>query len=214
MSSFPVSLRAELDLRQQYADKGGLGAAVIKLRLSDGRIYPHTGTLDFVDNSVSQSTDTITLRGKIPNPTTGEPRLNQESARELVDGEYVTVLLEGAQPVELVAIPRAAVLSDQQGDYVFTVDAQNKARQARVQLGQSSPTTATVLTGLAPGTMVIVDGLQKVHPGQAVLPGPAAPSIAANPAELKGGAGPAPAGVPKARPSPAAGPGRAAAAER
>ena len=62
--------------------------------------------------------------------------------RELVDGEFVTVLLEGAEPVELLAIPRAAVLSDQQGDYVFTVDADNKVQQRRIKLGQSTPTVA------------------------------------------------------------------------
>ncbi|MDQ2803730.1 MAG: efflux RND transporter periplasmic adaptor subunit, partial [Pseudomonadota bacterium] len=50
---FPISLRTALDLRQRYADKGGFSAVVIKLRLPDGREYGPTGTLDFVDNTVS-----------------------------------------------------------------------------------------------------------------------------------------------------------------
>ncbi len=95
-----------------------------------------------------------------------------------MDGEFVTVLVEGAEPVELLAIPRAAVLSDMQGDYVFTVDAAKKAQQTRVQLGQNTQTTATVLSGLTRGEMVIVDGVQKVHAGQPVLPGPASPTVA------------------------------------
>jgi membrane fusion protein, multidrug efflux system len=41
------------------------------------------------------------------------------------------------QPILVLAIPRAAVLSDQQGDYVYVVDVQKKAQQRRIQLGQS-----------------------------------------------------------------------------
>ena len=97
--------------------------------------------------------------------------------RELTDGEFVTVMLEGVQPVEVLAIPRSAVLSDQQGDYVFTVGADNKAEQRRIQLGQSTSTVAAVISGLALGDKVIVEGLQRVRPGQPVAPGPASPLI-------------------------------------
>jgi membrane fusion protein (multidrug efflux system) len=93
--------------------------------------------------------------------------------RELTDGEFVTVMLEGVQPVEVLAIPRAAVLSDQQGDYVFTVGADNKAEQRRIQLGQSTSTIAAVIKGLKLGEKVIAEGLQRVRPGQPVAPGPA-----------------------------------------
>jgi membrane fusion protein (multidrug efflux system) len=97
--------------------------------------------------------------------------------RELTDGEFVTVLLEGVQPIEVLAIPRSAVLSDQQGDYVFTIGPDNKAEQRRIQLGQSTSTVAAVVSGLALGDKVIVEGLQKVRPGQPVAPGPASALI-------------------------------------
>ena len=48
---------------------------------------------------------------------------DEPGPRELFDGEFVTVLLEGVQPITVLGIPRAAVLSDQQGDYVYVVDA-------------------------------------------------------------------------------------------
>jgi membrane fusion protein (multidrug efflux system) len=92
--------------------------------------------------------------------------------RELTDGEFVTVMLEGVQPVEVLAIPRAAVLSDQQGDYVFTVGADNKAEQRRIHLGQSTSTVAAVINGLRLGDKVIAEGLQRVRAGQPVAPGP------------------------------------------
>jgi len=183
---FPISLRTGLELRERYANKGGFGAVLIRLRLPDGRMYGQTGTLNFVDNTISQSTDTIILRGTITNPPLHEAKIGQATVRELADGEFVTVLLEGVEPVEVLTIPRAAVLSDQQGDFVYTVDAQNRAQQTRIQLGQSTPSTATVLSGLTEGERVVIDGVQRVHPGQAVSPGPASPAFTASPASLQG----------------------------
>jgi membrane fusion protein (multidrug efflux system) len=105
----------------------------------------------------------------------------QPGSRELTDGEFVTVLLEGVQPVSVLGIPRAAVLSDQQGDYVYVVDAQGKAQVRRIQLGQSTPSTAVVTNGLQEGELVISEGLQRVHPGEAVAAGPASPPPAIPP---------------------------------
>jgi membrane fusion protein (multidrug efflux system) len=174
---FPVSVRAGLELRARYATRGGFSAVIIKLHLPDGRLYGQTGQLNFIDNTIAQSTDTILVRGAIPNPTLHDPSTTGGAVRELTDGEFVTVMLEGVQPVEVLAIPRSAVLSDQQGDYVFTVGADNKAEQRRIQLGQSTTTVAAVTNGLAPGDKVIVEGLQRVRPGQPVSPGPASPLI-------------------------------------
>jgi membrane fusion protein (multidrug efflux system) len=175
--TFPISVRAGLELRDRYATRGGFKAVVIKIRLPDGRLYDQTGQMDFVDNTIQQTTDTVLVRGVIPNPTLHEPSPTGGGVRELTDGEFVTVMLEGVQPVEVLAIPRSAVLSDQQGDYVFTVGADNKAEQRRIQLGQSTPTIAAVINGLALGDKVIVEGLQRVRPGQPVSAGPASALI-------------------------------------
>jgi membrane fusion protein, multidrug efflux system len=177
---FPVSVRAGLELRAGYAPQGGFSAVVIRLRLPDGRLYGQTGQLNFVDNTVAQTTDTVLVRGVIANPLLHDPSTTGVPVHELTDGEFVTVLLEGVQPVEVVAIPRSAVLSDQQGDYVFMVGAENKAEQRRIQLGQSTTTVAAVTHGLAVGDKVIVEGLQRVRPGQPVAPGPASALIQAS----------------------------------
>src|SRR6476620_6958192 len=174
---FPVSVRQGLELRERYATRGGFDAVVIQIRLPDGRLYDKTGKLNFVDNTIAQSTDTYLVRGVIPNPTLHDPSTTGGPVRELDDNEFVTVMLEGVQPVEVLAMPRSAVLSDQQGDYVFTVGPDNKAEQRRIQLGQSTSTVAAVLSGLSVVDKVIVKGLQRVRPGQPVSPGPASPLI-------------------------------------
>ncbi len=175
--TFPVPVRQGLELRERYAPQGGLEAVVIRLRLPNGRMYGKTGKLNFVDNTIAQSTDTITVRGEIANPILRAPSAAGVSVHELTDGEFVTVVLEGVQPVEVLVIPRSAVLSDQQGNYVLAVGADNEAEQRRIQLGQSTPTVAAVIAGLAAGDKVIVEGLQRVRPGQTVSPGPASARI-------------------------------------
>ena len=186
--SFPVSFREALELRQKYATRGGFNAVVIRIRLPDGRLYSREGKLDFVNNTIAANTDTITLRGEIANPLLFDQTQTRSTARELYDGEFVSVLLEGVQPIEILAVPRAAVLSDQQGDYVYVVGADNKAEQRRVQLGQSTSTIAAVISGISEGDHVIVEGLQRVRPGQPVSPGPASPQVQANMQAVQSGA--------------------------
>jgi membrane fusion protein (multidrug efflux system) len=210
--TFPVSFREALELRQKYATRGGFNAVVIHVRLPDGRPYGQNGKLDFVNNTIAANTDTITLRGEIANPLLYNQAQTQNALRELYDGEFVSVLLEGVQPVEVLAIPRAAVLSDQQGDYVYVVAADDKAEQRRVQLGQSTSTMASVISGLKEGEHVIVEGLQRVRPGQPVSPGPASPQVQST---MQGGArggqgpnqsAPAPSGAPPGPAADASGP--------
>jgi len=92
-----------------------------------------------------------------------------------IDGEFVTVLVESIQPIMAITVPRAAVLSDQQGEYVYAVDDKNIVQQRRVKLGQSTPSTAVILSGLDEGEMVVLEGIQRVRGGIQVAPGPATP---------------------------------------
>ena len=166
---------AEAALRDRYAGQGGFSAVSVRLRFNNGQTYGPVGRLDYADPTVATTTDTLTLRAVMPNPLRPGLRSGDPGARELIDGQFVTVVLEGVQPVQAVTVPRVAVLQDQQGAYVWVVGAENKAEQRRIQLGQSTPETAVISTGLQEGETVVVDGLQRVRPGAAVNPGPIAP---------------------------------------
>jgi membrane fusion protein (multidrug efflux system) len=170
--TFPISVRAALELRDRYADAGGFSAVQVKLRLADGKLYDQVGKLDYADPSVAEGTDTLTLRASIANPLLPGAKLDSPGNRPLLDGEFVTVLLEGVQPVTALAIPRAAVLSDQRGSYVYVVGADKKVEQRRVELGQSTPALAMVSSGLKAGEQVVADGIQRVRPGIVVNPAP------------------------------------------
>jgi membrane fusion protein (multidrug efflux system) len=198
--TFPIPVREVLALRARYATKGGYDAVVIRLKLPDGRTYDQVGHLNFASNSITQSTDTLLVRGTIPNPQIYPIAKTGGAVRELADGEFVTVLLEGVEPVEVLAVPRSAVLSDQQGDYVMVVGPDNKVVQRRIHLGQSTSTIASVTDGLSVGDKVIAEGLQRVRPGQVVAPAPASSEIQsimkqARQAETQPASAPAPAGA-------------------
>ena len=173
---FPVPTRTVIELQRR---SGGKATLTIRIRLPDGNLYDHAGTLGFIDNSVTGNTDTMILRGVVPNPK-----------RVLIDGELVMAVLQDVEPTPAIAVPRAAVLADQEGDYVLVVAKDNKAEKRRVKLGQSTPALASIVNGLVEGETVVVDGIQRVRPGQVVAPGPAAPQVQPPPGASVGAAKP------------------------
>jgi membrane fusion protein (multidrug efflux system) len=135
---------------------------VIAVQLPDGSMYGQTAKVDFINNQVTASTDTLAWRATIANP-----------GHELTDGEFVTVKLRDATAKPEIVLPLAAVIADQLGAYVLTVGEHNVVHRQTVTLGTQTDTTVAITSGLAPGTRVITQGTQRVHPGLTVDPAPA-----------------------------------------
>jgi membrane fusion protein, multidrug efflux system len=171
--TFPVAVRLLTALRTRYEGKGGLNAVQVKLKLPDGSPYDQAGKIDYVDPSVSPGTDTILVRAEIPNPVRSKPEPGRPVERSLIDGAFITAVVEGIQPVTALAIPRAAVMSDQSGNYVFVVGADSKVERRPIELGQSTPSLAVIAGGLKQGESVILEGLQRARPGIQVAAAPA-----------------------------------------
>ncbi|EJN06753.1 efflux RND transporter periplasmic adaptor subunit [Phyllobacterium sp. YR531] len=171
--TFPVPTSKIIELRDKYAALGGTEKALrLRLRLPDGRVYEPTGRLDFTDISVAQNTDSITLRGTIPNP------LRSDNQRGLFNDQFVRVVLEAVMPQQALSIPRGAVLTDQQGDFVYVVNEKSVAEIRRIKLGQSSAESAVVLQGLKLGETIVAEGAQRVRPLSPVTPEPIAEQTA------------------------------------
>jgi membrane fusion protein (multidrug efflux system) len=130
-------------------------------RLPDDTIYAHKGLIDFVDVTTDAGTDTVTVRAVFPNPD-----------GRLVDGQYVGILLQRDAPKLAITVPQPALQIDQQGVYVLIIDEESKARIRRIQIGTETGATVAVTQGLAAGELVIVEGAQKVRPGQVVSASP------------------------------------------
>jgi len=129
----------------------------IHIKLPNGSLYQHPGQTNLLDVQVQPNTDTVTVRAQLPNPD-----------GLLVPGGVVGVIADRGAPRRSLVIPQSAVLLDQAGHYVLVVDDAKKVEQRRVTLGVEQGQNIVVLQGLKEGEQVIVDGIQKVHPGQVV----------------------------------------------
>lgn len=155
--TFPVSQRLILDY-QKRVQESGPEANVVRLRLADGTVYPVPGRIEFADIQVSESTDTLTLRASFPNPD-----------QLLIDGQFVTVTVEKEQAEKALVISQAAVQADQAGMFVLIVNGENKIEVRRIVTGAGGGESELVVqSGLNEGERVVVEGMQKVRPGQAV----------------------------------------------
>jgi membrane fusion protein (multidrug efflux system) len=158
--TFPVSQEKLLEIRQsRQQDDGSLTKIEFVVRFPDGTQYAHAGRWDFTAPQVSQQTDTVEMRATLPNPE-----------RMLIDGQYVKVVLKERQAQNRLVVPQAAVQTAQGGTQVLVVGADNKVSARIVELGQTEGSDYVVVKGLKVGERVVVDGVQKAKPGQAVAP--------------------------------------------
>ena len=158
---------------QSKARQGGLAGVELLVKLPDGQIYGQTASIDFVNNQITQSTDTLAMRGTVANPPI--PGLNNQDTgqRTLQDGEFINVILRNRQARQSITVPSQAVVADQLGSYVLVVDKTDTVRRQDVTTGQATPDSVVILSGLKIGDRVVVDGIQRVHPGGKVNPQPA-----------------------------------------
>jgi membrane fusion protein, multidrug efflux system len=149
--TFPVSQREFLRAQQagKSVDITGIKATLL---FSDRTPYKQPGKINFVNPVVDQATDTVLVRAEFPNPDFA-----------LVDGQLVRVSLAGGSSEQKVVIPQAALISDQEGVYVFVAD-NGKAAVRRVKPGGASGTGVIIDQGLEGGEQVVVEGIQGLRP--------------------------------------------------
>lgn len=132
----------------------------VRIGLANESGYPHTGTVDFVDNRIDNATGTIHARAVLPNPD-----------RLLTPGLFARVQLEGSAEVDALLIDDKAVLTDQDRKYVYVLGPDNKALRKDIVPGRMVDGLRVVSSGLAAQDTVIVQGTQKVFfPGMPVQP--------------------------------------------
>jgi len=155
---FPISVRDLETIREaRRKEGGGLNKIEILVRLANGQEYPRAGTWNFTDPQVDQQTDTLIMRATIPNPE-----------GTLADGQVITAIIRERKEEPRLVIPQTALQVDQSGYYALIVNDEHKVEVRRLKTGPNIDTDVVVLSGLKEGDKVIVDGIQKVRPGQVV----------------------------------------------
>jgi len=138
-----------------------------------------TGTLYAISNQMASSTGTVTLRAEFANDD-----------EALFPNEFVNVTMLVDTLRQAVLVPTPAVLSGAPGDYVYLVNADDTVAVRKVTLGPSDGTNTAILSGLAAGDTVVVDGTDRLSGGAKI-------SIAAPPAGTVSGP---PVGAQRAQP--------------
>jgi membrane fusion protein (multidrug efflux system) len=154
--TFPVSEADIIAYKRRVAESNN-PRVTLHIKLPDGTIYQHPGVTNFLDVKVDPNTDTVLVRAQLPNPD-----------GILVPGGIVSVVTDRATPEPSLTVPQAAVLLDQAGSYVLVVNDAKTVEQRRITTGVEQGRDIAVKDGLKQGELVIVEGIQKVHPGQTV----------------------------------------------
>lgn len=135
----------------------------IEVRLvidATGQEYGHVGKLQFSEVTVDETTGTVRLRAVFPNPD-----------KVLLPGMFVRSYVSQGRLDKAYSIPQKSVMRETNGGaYVYLIDADNKIVSRRVQIEQSQGQNWVVTEGLNPEEKLVVDGLQRVAPGQTVAP--------------------------------------------
>jgi membrane fusion protein (multidrug efflux system) len=126
----------------------------VQLLLSDGSIYPLPGRISFGDRALDPTTGTYQLRAEFPNP-----------GHALLPGLFARVRATGSKLDNALIVPDRAV-QEQLGRYFLTVVGEgDKAEMRPVTLGQRFGNRQVIVSGLAAGDRVVVEGIQKARPG-------------------------------------------------
>lgn len=156
----------ELDLlklrqlaRDANFDPSKINQIPLEVALQDEKGFPHKGHLDFAASEVEASTGTIQLRGILA---------NEENL--LLPGYYVKVRIALGKPQAQLTLPKTAVMYDQIGAYVFTVNSHNEVEKIRVITGSEELDHIVILEGLGTKDHVIINGIQNASPGSKVKP--------------------------------------------
>lgn len=145
-------LRVEFRIAERYLAEVAVGMPITVTNIAYGNI-PFKGTVSAIDTRLDPVTRSVTVHGIIEN-----------ESLKLRPGMLLNVRLQ-LENREVVQVSEKALVPQQNRQYVFVVDADNRVTQKEVEIGQRIPGWVEVVSGLNVGDEIIVEGVQKVRTG-------------------------------------------------
>lgn len=121
--------------------------------------YPNqefAGKVVHVDARINPGTRTLSLLAEIENPQ-----------KLLKPGMLIDVRISQDKS-EVMVVPEGALISLARQHYVYVLDEQSVVRQKQIEIGKRRVGYAEVISGLALGEKVVVEGTHKIRDGQPV----------------------------------------------
>ncbi len=137
----------------------GAGRLEVSIKLSDDKITPQKGILDFSENRIDEQTGTMRVRAILNNPDD-----------LLTPGLFGTVIVPGSLPYEGILIPDAALATDQNRRIVMVIDEDGKAKGKVVKPGPMHDGYRIIRSGLDGSEKIVIEGLLRARPGATVTP--------------------------------------------
>lgn len=151
-------LKLKKDLSAGVIAGGDMAKQQVRILLEDGSEYGETGSLEFSDVTVDQTTGGVTLRAIIANPH-----------RDLLPGMFVRARIVSGLKEDAILVPAASISRNSKGQAVLLlVNSESKVENRIIESGRNIGEKVMVNDGLKGGEMVITAGLQKVRQGSAV----------------------------------------------
>ena len=133
--------------------------APVQLLLGNGQAYDQMGKLNFRSVFIDPKLGTQQLRAEFPNPQ-----------RKILPGQFLRVKITTGSLDNVFLVPQRAVIQNDRGYMVWTVDSDNKVVPTPIKMGNWLGQNWVVLSGLKPGDRVVVDQIIKIRPGASVNP--------------------------------------------
>ncbi|MEZ8684424.1 multidrug efflux RND transporter periplasmic adaptor subunit VmeY [Vibrio alginolyticus] len=156
-TSFSVSERERLAMGMDQVKGDGSAESnrvEVQLELENGQFFEHLGKLDFLGNRIDTKTGTIAMRALVPNPE-----------QKLLPGQHIKVNLRDKNTKDVIVIPRRAVQTDLEGDFVMVMAEGSVAERRNIELGPQVEQGIIIREGLDQEDTVITQGLQRVRNG-------------------------------------------------
>lgn len=159
-TAFSISERERLALGLDRIEGNGGGdssAVEVQVMLENGEAYEHFGELDYLGNRIDLNTGTLAMRAIVDNPE-----------QQLLPGQHVRINLREKQSIDVMSIPRRAVQTDLEGNFVMLITEGNVVERRNVEMGGQVTGGIIIKSGLEPEDVVITQGLQRIRNGMAV----------------------------------------------
>jgi membrane fusion protein (multidrug efflux system) len=153
-----------LALRRSLSTGGTeAGSTQVRLILEDGSDYGYTGTVQFSEMMVNESTGTVALRARFPNPQ-----------GVLLPGMFVQARFTQAVTPNAILVPQVAVQRDIGGQaFVFVLGSKSRVQRRQVMAERAVGTNWVVTGGLKPGEKIITQGIANLRDGAEIRAVPA-----------------------------------------
>ena len=127
--------------------------------LADETGFPHHGSIDFVDNQLDPNTATLNIRALVPNPDL-----------TFMPGLFVRVRVPASAIFRVLLVPDEIIESDQAQKIVYVINGEHIVAARNIKIGSLVQGFRIIKEGLSPEDNVIINGIQRVRPGQRVDP--------------------------------------------